>query len=298
MNRSARAGGLADVTDLCAEGLERLPARVLERHARYVCAAQRPDGGYAGRRGESGLYYTSFGLRAAHLLRIEDPALWQAAAEYIASVPGEPTDVVGWYCLLNSVSVLRLHGRGLDAVEAICLPPPDGVYGAYLGALCRESVGQPVAEADVVQLVQSRRQADGGFADGAGERSGTNPTAAAVQLLAACGGPADDPAAAAFLASCQNAEGGLTAWPGAPCADLLSTFTGMVALVGMGRLRQLQLAPIARFTRLLLAEEGGFRGAAADDASDLEYTFYGLGVLGLLGSAAARADCSGKDCCC
>ena len=289
---------MMDVTDLCAEGLARLPARVVERHARYVCATQRPDGGYAGRRGDSDLYYTSFGLRSAHLLRIEDPGLWQAAAGYIASLPDEPVNVVEWYCLLNSQSLLRLHGLDPDAVEDISLPPPDGVYAAYLGALCRELVGQPVAEAGVEELVQSRRTADGGFADGAGERSGTNPTAAALQLLAACGGPADDAAAAAFLASCQNSEGGLTAWPGAPCADLLSTFTGMVAMAGMGRLRQIQLAPIARFARSLLEAEGGFRGAVVGDAADPEYTFYGLGVLGLLGSEAARADCAGKDCCC
>ena len=46
-----------------ASGAARLPARFLAREAAYVAAAQRPDGGFAGRRGGSDLYYTSFGLR-------------------------------------------------------------------------------------------------------------------------------------------------------------------------------------------------------------------------------------------
>ena len=37
-----------------------------------------------------------------------------------------------------------------------------------------------------------------------------------------------------------------------------------------------------RFAESLALEEGGFRGAEWDPAHDVEYTFYGLGTLGLL----------------
>jgi geranylgeranyl transferase type-2 subunit beta len=204
---------------------------------------------------------------------------------------------------MYSVAVLSRHGHELDEVKRSAtdalraLPSPSGVYDAYLTALCRGLAGAPAPGDGAVRLVRSCRQEDGGYADQPGERSGVNPTAAAIRLLAARGGSPDDAATAAFLASCQTGEGGLAAWPGAPCADLLSTFTGMVALAGMGGLGRIRLAPVARFARALLAEGGGFRAALADDVADTEYTFYGLGVLGLLGSQAARADCSGRDCC-
>ena len=61
--------------------------------------------------------------------------------------------------------------------------------------------------------------------------SGTNPTAAALGLLLLTEqlDETDPPSAAGFLAAMQNAEGGLRANTQIPVADLLSTFTGLVA---------------------------------------------------------------------
>ena len=42
------------------------------------------------------------------------------------------------------------------------------------------------------------------------------------------------------------------------------------------------LAAVRRFASSLELEQGGFRGAEWDPAHDIEYTFYGLGTLGLL----------------
>jgi geranylgeranyl transferase type-2 subunit beta len=289
---------------LCGRGLKRMPERLLERHVSWVRKAQLPDGGFPGRRGGSDIYYTSFGLRAADLLGMEDPGLWEGAAGCLAALDPYADSPVACYCLMHSLWLLECHGHDLApqqrrAREALRrLPRPAGVYDAYLTALCMVMAGRKVRHVGAARLIRSCRGADGGFADRPGERSGVNPTAAATQLLAACGEPADDPAAAEFVVACQTDEGGLAPWPGAPCADLLSTFTGMVALAGMERLRSLRLAPVARFARALQGEDGGFRGTLTDDAADPEYTFYGLGVLGLLSSEAARAECSGRDCCC
>ena len=38
----------------------------------------------------------------------------------------------------------------------------------------------------------------------------------------------------------------------------------------------------ADYARSLEGADGGFRGGLWDERSDVEYTFYGLGVLGLL----------------
>jgi geranylgeranyl transferase type-2 subunit beta len=80
----------------------------------------------------------------------------------------------------------------------------------------------------------------------------------------------------------QTDEGGLRANTRIPIADLLSTFTGLVTLQDLGGASQIDLAGVKRFTQSLAREEGGFRGAEWDPAHDIEYTFYGLGTLGLL----------------
>ena len=69
--------------------------------------------------------------------------------------------------------------------------------------------------------------------------------------------------AAGFLASMQRAEGGFAACTGAPAADLLSTFTALVALDGLGALHMVKLAPAARFVQSLEEEAADFGAAAA-----------------------------------
>ena len=95
--------------------------------------------------------------------------------------------------------------------------------------------------------------------------------------------------AAAFLAAMQNVEGGLRANARIPAADLLSTFTGLVALADLDALSAVDPARAQRYVESLDQPGGGFRGGLWDDAADVEYTFYGLGSLALL----ARLDLSG-----
>jgi geranylgeranyl transferase type-2 subunit beta len=80
----------------------------------------------------------------------------------------------------------------------------------------------------------------------------------------------------------QTDEGGLRANTRIPIADLLSTFTGLLTLADLGAAAEIDLPAVRRFAQSLALEEGGFRGAEWDPAHDIEYTFYGLGTLGLL----------------
>jgi len=59
---------LAELAVRLAAGTAALPEDQRARHAAFLAAAQRPDGGFAGRQGESDPYYTAFGLRAMALL--------------------------------------------------------------------------------------------------------------------------------------------------------------------------------------------------------------------------------------
>jgi geranylgeranyl transferase type-2 subunit beta len=77
-------------------------------------------------------------------------------------------------------------------------------------------------------------------------------------------------------------EGGLRANARAPLADLLSTFTAAWTLAQLGELGRLDTAELRRYAQSLELPGGGFRGGLWDDGCDVEYTFYGLGVLALL----------------
>ena len=140
----------------------------------------------------------------------------------------------------------------------------------------------PIATA---ALVRSRQRVDGGFVEiGPMRHSGTNPTAAAVGMLKMLDA-IDEPtraAAVSFLAGMQTEEGGLRANTRIPVADLLSTFTGLVALADLGGLSAIDSAAALRFVKSLERPDGGFRAGVWDDTVDVEYTFYGLGAWALL----------------
>ena len=117
---------------------------------------------------------------------------------------------------------------------------------------------------------------------------GTNPTAAAVGLLRMLDALDESTRTAAvqFLAGMQTDEGGLRANTKIPVADLLSTFTGLVALADLDALSAIDTGAVMRFAKSLEQPDGGFRGGIWDDTADVEYTFYGLGTLALAGKVA------------
>ena len=87
----------------------------------------------------------------------------------------------------------------------------------------------------------------------------------------------------AFLQEVRSGEGGFQANTRIPFADGLSTFTGS----SPHRTSASTGCSIHRasddFIRALELPDGGFKGASWDQAADVEYTFYALGTLGLMG---------------
>ena len=159
-------------------------------------------------------------------------------------------------------------------------------YHTYLVGLCYQLLNRPFPNpAAVAQFTLSRRREDGGFVEVAPmRRSGTNPTAAAVGLLQLTESLTEDVrgATAGFLAEAGSEEGGLRANGRVPLADLLSTFTGIWTLHELGSLDRVDSHAAAGFAHAVERKDGGFHGGLWDDGHDVEYTFYGLGVLALL----------------
>jgi geranylgeranyl transferase type-2 subunit beta len=165
-------------------------------------------------------------------------------------------------------------------------------YHSFMVSLTYELLGSRTPRPNALtQFLYDRQRDDGGFVEIAPmKRSGTNPTAAAVALLNSLGKMESDIAedVIAFLNDVVSSEGGFQANTRIPFADGLSTFTGLLTAQDLGRNDVIPPIQILDFvSRCLELDSGGFRGASWDQQADVEYSFYGLGILGLLHSAGS-----------
>jgi geranylgeranyl transferase type-2 subunit beta len=281
------------------EGLASLAPDRRAAHASAVLASRRDDGGFSGRMGKSDPYYTGFAVRALHALdRISEEVAAGAAGFALRCEPGnvvEALSVAGALLLLDAPHpdpgglLARLEEfRAADGGYAKSVAGARGdTYLSFLATLCYDVFGlRPPGAERLAQFLSKRSTPDGGFSrSGAVDRGGTNPTAAAVALLIMEGKP--DPGrlkpAAQFLVAAQHASGGWTAGARAPLPDLLSTYTALVSLDALGALEAAARSAALAFARACEGPAGGFSALPGDSEVDVEYTYYGLGVLALTG---------------
>src|SRR6266436_153559 len=83
-------------------GIDQLPREVRERHARYLRAAQNPDGGFSGREGGSDLYYTGFALRGLAVLGALSADVCGRAAGFLRGSLTQQASVIDFFSLLYS----------------------------------------------------------------------------------------------------------------------------------------------------------------------------------------------------
>lgn len=284
---------LAAIDEALAGGLAGLSEDFRARHAAFVASCQQADGGFAGRTGPSDLYYTDFALRTLALLAPDHPAIARCV-DYLRARRDTATDVVSCF---NGLNCARLAGIEVDgaaihaAIERHRLSSgafarPGGkhpsAYHTFLAALCYEMLDQPAPAA--AEAILPLQRAEGGFTDTGEGQSQTSSTAAAIGFLRMTDaiGPDRLASAAAFLATMQRPDGGLAAHADLTDGDLLSTFTGMLTLAGLGELARVDLTQAARFLRGCACPTGGFGANPGDGQADAEYTYYGLGVLAIL----------------
>ena len=298
-----------------ANGLESLDPERKRRHRGFLVASQAENGGFTGRDGESDLYYTGFALRALAVLGGLEPEENERVGAFLRRSAQRNVSVVDLLSWLYSALVVQASGgpdilgdadqawpeRMAETLERF--RTTDGgyakgargamgsTYHSFLVALCYELIGLPIPNpADLVRFVYDRQRDDGGFVEiAAMKRSGTNPTAAAVALLDLLGATDDAVGdnVSEFLAQVAGDEGGFQANTRIPFADGLSTFTGLLTARDLGLNGILDAERVERFVASLEEESGGFRGAAWDVQPDVEYTFYGLGILALLNQNGA-----------
>lgn len=303
---------LNDLQARLTDGLAMQPAPLRDRHARFLRARQNADGGFSGREGESDLYYTGFALRGLAVLDALTPEICGQAASYLRGSLASRASVVDLFSLLYACLLVQASGGpdvladsaadwpGRVAATLETFRTPDGgynkspgataasTYHTFLVGLCYELLGRSLPRPEeAVRFVLARRREDGGFVEVAPmRRSGTNPTAAAIGILQLAKGrdlPAADVAPTIdFLARMPGDDGGLRANDRVPLSDLLSTFTGLWTLAQLNALDRIDLKQVGQFAHAVELADGGFRGGLWDEATDVEYTFYGLGVLALV----------------
>jgi geranylgeranyl transferase type-2 subunit beta len=293
-------------------GLEKLAPERRQVHRDFILAQQMPDGGFRGREGDSDLYYTGFAVRSLAVLGTLTAQDCQRIAGYLVRESSRSVTVIDLVSWLYSALVVQGAGgptivdenddkwcdRLAEMLESF--RTKDGgyakthegsagsTYHSFLVALCYELIGKPVPQPKrLIQFLYDRQRDDGGFVEIAPmKRSGTNPTAAAVSLLGMLGGMDDEIRADVedFLKVVRSGDGGFLANTRIPFADGLSTFTGLLTVLDLGLDHLINKDQMAAFVRELEFRTGGFRGAVWDEQPDVEYTFYGLGILGLLES--------------
>lgn len=305
---------LMRLADRLSRGLARLDDARRARHRQFVLSQQMPDGGFRGREGDSDLYYTGFAVRTLAILgglSLED---CERIGGYLRAENQSRLSVIDLVSWLYSGLVVQISSGidpfsdaepdWMDQVMATLesVRTADGgyakttegaagsTYHSFLVALTYELMGQAVPRPNaLVQFLYDRQRDDGGFVEIAPmKRSGTNPTAAAVALLTMLetmdGEIRQD--VRDYLKEVRSDEGGFQANTRIPFADGLSTFTALLTLQDLRLTGVHDPERVEKYiTEWLEFPTGGCRGASWDEAADVEYTFYGLGVLGLLWSA-------------
>ncbi len=298
-----------------AAGVACLPDGRVAAARGFLASCQRSDGGFAGREGESDLYYTAFALRGLAITGALQLDVCERAAVFVRQQAGMPVNIIDFVSLLYAVRLIQAAGgpdmwgeQQTDLADAVAAAleahrSPDGgyakkagaamgsTYHTFLAALVYGMIQRPLPEPDrIASFLKNRLRDDGGFVElPVMKRSGANPTAAAVALAGMLDAAASlTRGAADALAALQSpVEGGFHANRSAPAADLLSTFTALLTLEELGAMDRANRDAARRFVESLATPSGGFRAGAWDDQPDVEYTFYGLGSLALLAGATA-----------
>lgn len=267
----------------------------------FLRSRMTPDGAFGDREGRSDLYYTVFGIEGLMALRKEPD--WDALSGWLRTFSdGEALDFVHLCCLARCWNAVPASMARLEPGRAELLAqrlerwrsldggfhqregsPHCSAYGCLLGWAAFSDLGLPLSESGNLADCLARLQTpDGGYANEPGMPLGTTPAVAAAVALHRHLRRTAPASAGEWLLACQHPGGGFKAMPAAPMPDLLSTAVALHALDGM----QISFAPwkesLLDYIDTLWSAEGGFHGHWADDALDVEYTYYGLLALGHL----------------
>ena len=122
-----------------AIAMAELDSETRARHAQWLLARQREDGGFSGREGESDLYYTSFGLRGLSVLGELNGEPAERAATFLKGKLTSQQTIIDFLSLIYSGFMLDTSA-GIDIFADSAVDWPDAV-AETLELLRREDGG-------------------------------------------------------------------------------------------------------------------------------------------------------------
>ena len=261
----------------------------------FVRAQWNADGGVRDRGGVSDLYYAVFGLECLQALQQPLPAITASWLRTFAD--GAALDFVHRCCLARAWAIVDRASAPTSLIDGVLnFRCSDGgfaqrvgettgnAYAAYLaiGALQDLAADLPPA-VEVLSSLEACRSRDGGYANHPGGSMSTTPTTVAAVFVRHVYGAAIDRTVGDWLDSLRHPQGGFRANAQVPMPDLLSTATALHALACLGRdPTSEQVDADLDFVDSLWTNNGAFHGHWAEEALDVEYTYYGLLALGHL----------------
>jgi len=288
---------LVDLNERLAAAADAWPEQAKGTFALATLDGYVDGRGFRGRGGEPDAYYTAFALRTLAVLRWDidpiRPGLLKAV-DRMARV-GLPDLVSAQFtrCTLGEGEA-PADPQALERLrcdEGGYAKAPGGApstYATFLVGLSYDMAGRvPPAMEDVGRFILTRRRDDGGFAELTQMPIGSvNPTAAGTAMAMAAGVMDESVADGVrrFLLQTQRADGGWPAGARVTSCDLLSTFTALLTLSDLGAADRADLGAAERFVRACRVRPDGFGGSPDDGETDVEYTFYGIGSLAILGA--------------
>lgn len=292
---------LSFLDGLISVGLKNIAPAFLDRHAGFVLSRQSSDGGFTGRAGGSDLYYTAFALRTLALCQYEGTALVQAF-KYVSEYGSRINGIVELFDYLSSARILIELNMDFQVDKDQCLKIIEScraqnggyrkgkenrisAYATFMSFLCLEMLGKDINAADISAL-QDLAYSGGGFCETTDSSTPqTSATAAALSGLVVSG---KEPESLAqhlkYIGNSQRLDGGLAASTDIAIGDLLSTFSGVTSLCFLGNLNLVNLKNLAKFLKTTARSSGGFVSCTDDMEPDVEYTYYGIAILGILRS--------------
>jgi geranylgeranyl transferase type-2 subunit beta len=287
---------LISLNQRLAAAVAEWPPSTRDAFARATLAAYVDGEGFRGRAGGADVYYTAFALRTLAVLGRDIEPI---RSDLLAATGRLPTR-----SLPDHVSVLLIKsmlGADVDAAAPDALEQlrcddggyakvPGGTsstYATFLVGLAYDLLGRMPPEMDRVgEFILTRRRGDGGFAELAQMPAGSlNPTAAAAAVAMAAGVMDESviEGVCRFLLESQRDDGSWPASGRVAAGDLLSTFTALLTLADLGAADMARPAAAERFVRACRIRPDGFGGSPTDNDTDVEYTFYGIGAMAVLG---------------
>ena len=277
--------------DQIRTGLDKADQSYRDKHSRWITAQQTTEGGFPNRRGNTELYYTTFGLRSLSALNALTPDIAGKACKYLLLLRqnaqrtlGDAVSAASWWdgvtlceevlgpCLGEgdrnqttelTIQLLAKLKRDDGGWAKTAMEGNSSLYHTFLALCAYQRMGKPMPEINKVErFLGTLAHSEGGFLENKySKKPGTNGTAAGIAL--------------SLMLQTQSLLGRMAI--GAGLQQVLQPWISKNFMTHAGFIQ-----------RMHSSDEGGFIATPSAPVADLLSTYTALFTLKNLGQTDAR----------